>query len=163
MIKDRLQRLVTLLLRNDKKISDKVDAISSQIDNKFILDKDNNSIEMYTIEEGTTKENTNFFLQLIQNAYHKIQIFGDRFEVTSERKKATYSGDITLTGEGGTTTVTNNDIIVSSSGQKVTNKNGKVMATSDVQIVDYENNVTVSLADIKRELDELKQSLENKE
>lgn len=163
MIKDRLQRLVTLLLRNDKKISDKVDAISSQIDNKLILDKDNNSIEMYTIEEGTTKENTNFFLQLIQNAYHKIQIFGDRFEVTSERKKATYSGDITLTGEGGTTTVTNNDITVSSSGQKVTNKNGKVTATSDVQIVDYENNVTVSLADIKREFDELKQSLENKE
>ena len=36
------------------------------------------------------------------------------------------------------------------------------MATSDVQIVDYENNVTVSLTDIKRELDELKQSIENK-
>lgn len=51
---------------------------------------------------------------------------------------------------------------MSSSGQKVTNKNGKVMATTDVQIVDYENNVTVSLADIKKELDELKQNLENK-
>ena len=163
MIKGKLQKLTTLLLRNDKKISDKVDEISTQIDGKVVLDKDNNSIEMYTIEEGTTKDNTNFFLQLIQNTYHKIQIFGNRFEVTSERKKATYSGDITLTGEGGTTTVTNNDITVSSSGQKVMNKNGKVMATSDVQIIDYQNNVTVSLADIKRELDELKQSLEGKE
>ena len=162
MIKDRLQKLTTLLLRNDKKISDKVNKVSTQIDGKIIFDKDNNSINMYTVEEGTTTENTNFFLQLVQSAYHKIQIFGNRFEVTSERKKATYSGDITLTGEGGTTTVTNNDITVSSSGQKVTNKNGKVMATSDVQIVDYENNVTVSLADIKRELEELKQSLENK-
>lgn len=162
MIKDRLQRLTTLLLRNDKKISDKINKVSAQIDDKIILNKDNNSINMYTVEEGTTKENTNFFLQLVQSAYHKIQIFGDRFEITSERKKTTYSGDITLTGEGGTTTVTNSDITVSSSGQKVTNKNGKVMATSDVQIVDYENNVTVSLVDIKRELDELKQSLENK-
>lgn len=162
MIKDRLQRLTTLLLRNDKKISDKINKVSAQIDGKIILDKDNNSINMYTVEEGTTKENTNFFLQLVQSAYHKIQIFGDRFEITSERKKTTYSGDITLTGEGGTTTVTNNDITVSSSGQKVVNKNGKVMATTDVQIVDYENNVTVSLADIKKELDELKQNLENK-
>lgn len=162
MIKDRLQRLTTLLLRNDKKISDKINKVSAQIDGKIILDKDNNSINMYTVEEGTTKENTNFFLQLVQSAYHKIQIFGNRFEITSERKKTTYSEDITLTGEGGTTTVTNNDITVSSSGQKVVNKNGKVMATTDVQIVDYENNVTVSLVDIKRELDELKQSLENK-
>lgn len=162
MIKDRLQRLTILLLRNDKKISDKINKVSAQIDGKIILDKDNNSINMYTVEEGTTKENTNFFLQLVQSAYHKIQIFGNRFEITSERKKTTYSGDITLTGEGGTTTVTNNDITVSSSGQKVVNKNGKVMATRDVQIVDYENNVTVSLADIKKELDELKQSLENK-
>lgn len=162
MIKDRLQKLTTLLLRNDKKISDKVNKVSAQIDGKIILDKDSNSINMYTVEEGTTTENTNFFLQLVQSAYHKIQIFGNRFEITSERKKTTYSGDITLTGEGGTTTVTNNDITVSSSGQKVVNKNGKVMATRDVQIVDYENNVTVSLADIKKELDELKQSLENK-
>lgn len=162
MIKDRLQRLTTLLLRNDKKISDKVNKVSAQIDGKIILDKDSNSINMYTVEEGTTTENTNFFLQLVQSAYHKIQIFGNRFEITSERKKTTYSGDITLTGEGGTTTVTNNDITVSSSGHKVVNKNGKVMATSDVQIVDYENNVTVSLADIKKELDELKQNLENK-
>lgn len=162
MIKDRLQRLTTLLLRNDKKISDKVNKVSAQIDGKIILDKDSNSINMYTVEEGTTTENTNFFLQLVQSAYHKIQIFGNRFEITSERKKTTYSGDITLTGEGGTTTVTNNDITVLSSGQKVVNKNGKVMATSDVQIVDYENNVTVSLADIKKELDELKQNLENK-
>ena len=162
MIKDRLQRLTTLLLRNDKKISDKVNKVSAQIDGKIILDKDSNSINMYTVEEGTTTENTNFFLQLVQSAYHKIQIFGNRFEITSERKKTTYSGDITLTGEGGTTTVTDNDITVSSSGQKVVNKNGKVMATSDVQIVDYENNVTVSLADIKKELDELKQNLENK-
>lgn len=163
MIKDRLQRLTTLLLRNDKKISDKVNKVSAQIDGKIILDKDSNSINMYTVEEGTTTENTNFFLQLVQSAYHKIQIFGNRFEITSERKKTTYSGDITLTGEDGTTTVTNNDITVSSSGQKVVNKNGKVMATNDVQIVDYENNVTVSLADIKKELDELKQSLENRE
>ena len=162
MIKDRLQRLTTLLLRNDKKISDKVNKVSAQIDGKIILDKDSNSINMYTVEEGTTTENTNFFLQLVQSAYHKIQIFGNRFEITSERKKTTYSGDITLTGEGGTTSVTNNDITVSSSGQKVVNKNGKVMATSDVQIVDYENNVTVSLADIKKELDEVKQNLENK-
>ena len=162
MIKDRLQRLTTLLLRNDKKISDKVNKVSAQIDGKIILDKDSNSINMYTVEEGTTTENTNFFLQLVQSAYHKIQIFGNRFEITSERKKTTYSGDITLTGEGGTTTVTNNDITVSYSGQKVVNKNGKVMATSDVQIVDYENNVTVSLADIKKELNELKQNLENK-
>lgn len=163
MIKDKLQKLTTLLLRNDKKISDKVDEISTQIDDKIILDKDNNVIKMYTIEGGTTKENKNFFLQLIQNAYHQIQIFGDRFEITNERKKTTYSGDISLTGEGGTTTVTNSDITVSSSGQKVMNKNGKVMATNDVQIIDYQNNVTVSLADIKKELDELKQSLENKE
>lgn len=162
MIKDRLQKLTTLLLRNDKKISDKINKVSAQIDSKIILDKDNNSINMYTVEEGTTKENTNFFLRLVQNTYHQIQIFGNRFEITSERKKTTYSGDITLTGEGGTTTVTNNDITVSSSGQKVVNKNGKVMATTDVQIVDYENNVTVSLADIKKELDELKQNLENK-
>lgn len=163
MIKDRLQKLTTLLLRNDKKISDKVNEVSAQIDGKIIFDKDNNSINMYTVEEGITKENTNFFLQLVQSAYHKMQIFGDRFEITSERKKTTYSGDITLTGEDGTTTVTNNDITVSSSGQKVVNKNGKVMATSDVQIVDYENNVTVSLVNIKKELDELKQSLENRE
>lgn len=163
MIKDRLQKLTTLLLRNDKKISDKVDEIFTQIGDKIILNKDNNSVNMYTIEEGTTKENTNFFLQLVQNTYHRIQMFGDRFEITSNRKKTTYSGDVTLTGEGGTTTITNSDITVSANGQKVMNKNGKVMATSDVQIIDYQNNVTVSLVDIKRELDELKQSLENKE
>lgn len=118
MIKDRLQRLTTLLLRNDKKVSDKINKVSAQIDGKIILDKDNNFINMYTVEEGITKENTNFFLQLVQSAYHKIQIFGDRFEITSERKKTTYSGDITLTGEDGTTIVTNNDVTVSSSDKK---------------------------------------------
>lgn len=112
MIKDRLQKLTTLLLRNDKKNSDKINKVSAQIDGKIILDKDNNSINMYTVEEGTTKENTNFFLRLVQNTYHQIQIFGNRFEIASERKKTTYSGDITLTGEGGTTTVTNNDCVV---------------------------------------------------